>query len=474
MKRIFLPFVILSSVIFLCASCLEDSNDTEFVFADDTAITGFTLGTLNRLVHTTDSAGNDSTYVAALDASRYKFYIDQIKREIYNVDSLPVGTDNSRVICNITSKNSGVIVIKDIDSDTLRYHTGTDSIDFSEPREISVYDMAGTGKRTYKVSVNVHREYGDSVTWSHVATEPQFAGTTAMKAVENNGSIFVFGTDGVSTHIYSSSASDGSRWKPVTPNFNMPIPADAYDNIAVKDGSIYLLFNNMLMKSADASNWETVYAGSAIARLIGAGSRKLYALDGNGGIMASEDGSAWTQESLDGDARMLPDADICFAAVPLRTNVQTERVIMVGNHRQQINDTDTAAVVWSRIEEYASGSENHSWTFYDNTDKKLLPRLDNLVMTYYDGRLIAFGGKEKDGGKTDAFAQMYVSTDNGLTWHGDSRYYFPDDFSSSATSFAFVKGTDNFIWVICGATGQVWRARLNKLGWTQYQTSFSK
>ena len=51
MKRILLPFVILFSVIFLCASCLDDGNETEFIFADDTAISAFSLGTLNR--HTT-------------------------------------------------------------------------------------------------------------------------------------------------------------------------------------------------------------------------------------------------------------------------------------------------------------------------------------------------------------------------------------------------------------------------------------
>lgn len=474
MKRILLPFVILFSVIFLCASCLDDGNETEFIFADDTAISAFSLGTLNRHTTVKSSTGEDSAVVVTVTGSKYKFYIDQVKREIYNADSLPVGTDNKHVICEITSKNSGVIVIKDIDSDTLRYYNSSDSIDFSEPREISVFDMAGTGKRTYKVSVNVHKEYADTVYWSLMGTEPSLARLTAMKAVENNGMIFVFGTDGTATHIYHTDAADGHSWRQATPNFNMVIAAADYSNVAVKDGMIYMLCGSQLLKSADADNWEKVSDVAGVARLVGAGSRRLYALDGNGGIVSSDDGVAWTAETLDGDARMLPDRDINFAVLPLRTNAQTERVIMTGNHSDMLDATDTTAVVWSKVEEYAPNSENHSWTYYDNVVKNVLPRLENLVMTCYDGRLAAFGGDEMDGGKVKAFAQMYFSPDNGLSWHNDSRFRFPKDFAGSKSSFAFVAGPDNFLWIICGETGQVWRGRLSQLGWANDQTSFTK
>lgn len=474
MKRILLPFVILFSVIFLCASCLDDSNDTEFIFADDTAISGFSLGTLNRYLHTTSSTGEDSIYRVSVTGSNYKFYIDQIKHEIYNVDSLPVGTDNAHVICSITSKNSGVILIKDADSDTLRYYSETDSVDFTKTREISVYDMAGTGRRTYRVNVNVHQEYGDSLKWNLMCEDDALGGLKAMKAVENNGSIYVFGTDGLYTHAFRSSAADGRTWTPVTNNFNHVVPAKDYNNVAVKGGYIYMLSGGMLMRTADGGNWEQVYNGGEISRIVGAGTKKLYALDGKGGIMSSEDGTVWTPETMDGATDKLPDTDICFAMLPLKTNEQTERMVMVGSHAQKDGVADTAALVWSKMEEYAPNSDRHSWVFYENTEKKLLPRLENLVMEYYDGRLVAFGGNERDGGNIKAFGQMYVSRDNGLTWIPDTRFYFPDGFSSSEESFAFVKDKENFIWIICGTTGQVWRGRINRLGWKQDQTSFTE
>jgi len=474
MKRILLPFVIFFSAVFLCASCLDDADDAEFIFTDDTAVSGFTLGTLNRYLHTTSSDGKDSVYVVSVAGDKYKFSIDQIKREIYNVDSLPVGTDNAHVICNITSKNSGVIVIKDTDSDTLRYYSSSDSIDFTEPREISVFDLAGTGRRTYKVSVNVHREYADSVSWQLMCAEPQFAGLTAMKAVEAGGSIYVFGTDGGATYIFRSAGGDVRQWSGVTPDFNRMIPAGDYSNVAVKDGMIYMLMDGVLMTSADARAWTVVPGAAGLTRLLGAGGRKLYALDGRGGIVSSEDGAVWTAESMDGAADMLPDNSINIAAVPVRTNAQTERVVLVGNHARQVNSTDTAALVWSKVEEYAPGSADHSWIYYDNAEKNLLPRLENLAVTCYDGALLAFGGNELDGGKAEAFAQVYTSKDCGLTWHGDTRFSFPKEFSSSPSSFALVRDKDNFLYVICGATGQVWRARLNRLGWEQHRSSFTE
>ena len=53
----------------------------------DTAITAFSLGSLDR--YTKTKAGKDTLLKANVTGSDYKFYIDQAQRKIYNVDSLP-------------------------------------------------------------------------------------------------------------------------------------------------------------------------------------------------------------------------------------------------------------------------------------------------------------------------------------------------------------------------------------------------
>ena len=111
MRRIFIPFVLLLAALFVFASCLN-SDDNDVVYYDDTAITSFSLGTMNRYVHTKSSTGADSVYKTTYSGSNYAFYIDQLTCEIYNVDSLPKGTDAAHVITTISTKNGGTAVWK--------------------------------------------------------------------------------------------------------------------------------------------------------------------------------------------------------------------------------------------------------------------------------------------------------------------------------------------------------------------------
>ena len=123
-----------------------------------------------------DENGNplDSVYKETYTGSSYVFTIDQLQREIYNPDSLPLHTDPAHVICTVGTKNSGLLLIKDVDSDTLRYYQSTDSIDFTHPREFRVYANDGSAYRNYTVKLNVHQEDPDSFRWNRVAVDNRF------------------------------------------------------------------------------------------------------------------------------------------------------------------------------------------------------------------------------------------------------------------------------------------------------------
>ena len=162
--------VVIAIASLLLASCLK-SSDEETVSYSDTAIVSFSLGTLDRYVTTKAKDGvTDSTYKTTVTGSAYKFYIDQHACRIYNVDSLPKGTDVAHVLCNVTGKNSGVVVIKSLTSDSLRYYSSSDSIDFTSQREFRVYANNGSGFRAYTVSVNVHQEEADDFKWTRVTS----------------------------------------------------------------------------------------------------------------------------------------------------------------------------------------------------------------------------------------------------------------------------------------------------------------
>ena len=168
MKIRIVPIVIaVASLLF--ASCLKSSDeDTEGY--SDTAISSFSLGTLNQYFTVKAADGSDSTYKKTIAGSGYKFYIDHQACKIYNVDSLPMGTDVAHVVCNVGSKNAGRVVIKSLISDTLRLYSSADSIDFTKEREFRVYANNGSGYRTYMVSVNVHRQDGNTFGWTRVTS----------------------------------------------------------------------------------------------------------------------------------------------------------------------------------------------------------------------------------------------------------------------------------------------------------------
>ena len=64
MKRIFKPLAITISILVSLTSCLDEDDSYYYTTTyEDAAITSFTLGTLNRVMHTKTSSGEDSTYV---------------------------------------------------------------------------------------------------------------------------------------------------------------------------------------------------------------------------------------------------------------------------------------------------------------------------------------------------------------------------------------------------------------------------
>lgn len=151
----------------IMTSCLKSDDSSEIIYYNDTAITAFNLTTVNRYIHTTSKSGKDSVYKKAL-SSPVTFYIDQYNKTIYNVDSLFADCDLKHVLVDISTKNSGVVAIKSMISDTLRTYNSSDSLDFSQVREIRVYSQRGDTYRAYQVSVNKHQITTGALMWEQM------------------------------------------------------------------------------------------------------------------------------------------------------------------------------------------------------------------------------------------------------------------------------------------------------------------
>lgn len=459
MNRRFLPLLMLCSVPLLLASCFSGDDEDRMSY-DDAAIIGFSVKGVKRLVHVKSSKGTDSTYVETFAANDYRFYIDQIKREIYNPDSLPLGVDVSKVVAAISAKNAGVIGIRNADNDAVKYFNSADSLDFTKPRKVVVFNNAGTGMNTYTVHVNVHRQDGDAFNWSsQTKNEPKLAELTAMRLLANGEDLYVFGNKGSEAKIYTAARKVADKWREITPNIRLT--SDFYRQVVLQGKTFYGYHDGQVVKSADAKNWSVV-STVALKQLVGASNAKLYALTENHEIVVSADrGATWMTETLSPSNALLPEADLNFAIQPSKTNAGANQLFMAGTTDQRVSQ-------WGKIEENDKKAENQPWTSYTPSagNRFALPNLTNLQVVKYDDALVAMGGAGKgESSGVKAFSEIYGSVDGGLTWRKHATLVFPEGFQSSETSFAMTTDIDHYLWIVCGKTGQVWRGRLNKLGW---------
>ena len=470
MKSKFAAFALLFATVLTMASCLKGEDD--YTYTDDSAITSFSVTTAkqNKYVKTSDGL-RDSLVTTELTLSSYKFYIDQLKGEIYNPDSLPCGVDAKKLLCSLSSQNSGVVAIKSATSDSLKYFSTTDSTDFTIERELQVVSNSGQAVRKYKVHVNVHKEWPDSFAWHATADCQALIGLTAIRTVAVANGLLLFGTDGNETKVF---ANNGTSWKACTTN--RTLAADAYKGVVVKDGYAYMSDGGDIVRSADGANWTATGTSTDIARLVAASSFRIYGYNGNGQIMEStDDGTSWTQAQTDEALTLLPTAETAYTCSAISGYKQTERVLLIGTRDATTYPDDKNLTIWYKIDEGAEYSENQPWAYNDvsATNKYAAPMLSNISAVPYDGCIYVLGKK------TDTNEPaLYKSVDNGLTWNTDTTVTLPADLALNSTLshgiYALTVDKNNSLWIVNARNGKTWRGRINRLGWKKEQTVFEK
>lgn len=362
-------------------SCLN-SSDSDSTSYTDAAISSFSIGNLQRTIHTTSSTGADSTYTTTVSGALYDFEIDQTGCRIFNPDSLPMGTDVSRVLVTMSAYNNGTILIKDVASDTLRIYNSTDSLDFTKPRIITALSNDGQGTRNYTVNINVYQEDPNAFVW---------------KLMSNN-------------------------WSPEKTD-------DAEDDLP-----------------------------PGIKCILGRSTNEEYALSTDNRMMVLNDGSTeWEEDLLNDDASLLPTEDVSLVCYPMALTPNTDYVLIAGNRDAKAYPQETIARVWRKTVDNDEQAERGVWTYMERPADALyqLPRMENLSLIYYDDSILAFGMP---------FTDIYQSRDNGITWKVGETYQMPKDFDYvKTTSVKVVVDDDNYIWLYCSGSGQLWRGALNKL-----------
>lgn len=469
MKSKTINIAVLLAALFSLVSCL-DTNDGDYVYTDDSAVTAFSVTSAKKAVHVRASNGADSVYYTTATLTAYKFVIDQQRCVIYNPDSLPYGVDPTKLLVSANSLNSGSLVLKSMTSDSLSYFSTTDSLDFSKPRELQVYSLSGAAVRKYEVRVNVHQEPADKFNWTKLPNPTAFTSATGVKSfvvttASGTTRRFLLASDGTTTTVYRADGDDA--WTAATPNFNHTLAAETYRSAAVKHDTLFVCDNGVVMATTDGNTWtQQTTAEAGVARIIAANPIRLYAYNNEGVMVSSDDsGKTWKVASIDESASLLPNGDIAYATLPLATNPNAYRTLLIGSVPEA---STTAFSIWGKIDEGTAYSENQPWMFYDHNslNRHELSLMQNFSAFTYDGKIMMVGNEDRV-----YLPNFYGSRDGGITWKADSVITSPLGFFVTGPYTVSVD-KDHFIWFVSGKTGETWRGRINRLGWKKEQYEY--
>ena len=458
MKRKFSAFMVLFSALFLMSSCLKDDT-TEVTYSDDTAVTVFSLGTVNNVLKKKYQSDVDSIVTKSLTS--YAFTIDQASRLIYNEDSLPYDRnvapydyDYTAVTATVTTKNSGVVVLvgkNTAGNDTLLSYTSGTKYDITTIKKLRVYNASMTAYSEYNLDIRIHQRNDSLYNWVSDATNSIIQDFEDVRAVAMNGKIYAFGQKDNATKVAATSDKDVAGWNEV--ETNIAFSADAFKSIAQNNGKLYILSNGTLYSSSDAANW-TAEEGDAstLKQLLGYAGNRFIALNTSNTISSSVDLKEWKKDELAADTKFLPSESLSLVSFPSTVNESTDIALLIGNRAAAYGDS--TATIWNKMIEYSAGSKDEPWTyapFYINDPDKA-PYCNRFAAVAYNDRIEALNN---DG-------VFYYSTDKGLRWFKDTKVEIPNFQSTS--KFAFIMDSNNYLWFIDATTGRVMKGRHNSVG----------
>lgn len=410
-----------------------------------------------------------SIYAFGLDevlGRHYQFTIDQMKREIYNRDSMPVGSDTilDRILIDTLSVGGWVTgglkdtLVSTTDSVDLisaisKYYDTDGVLHTSNGVKLKVHAADDLTTREYTLKINVHTQHPDSLVWKDMADEGEVFTTETnpgkQRAIILGEDLWVYTSH---TQAYKTSTElNQYAWSSI----NLTgLPADAILTSVINfNGKLYMTTDSkQVFGSEDGSTWsQATELGSNVTALIAVVDSKLSAIveiDGKQYFNTTTDGQTW-DNALATDLNEVedgfPTANI-YAASNITDNGLSKVVVM----GMPYADGAQALVPWFTL-------DGKQWADLGTTSDKFFPALDQAAIMYYGGQYCAFGGNLK---------AMYTSV-NAIAWFEVEERFLLDEHFLDKGSFSMAIDNDHFIWMVFGGNdtpNEVWRGRLNRLG----------
>lgn len=190
------------------------------------------------------------------------FSIDLENGVIFNADSLPVGTDVTRLKPKITFASS-VSIAKIIMKDgkhrvgEVNYLTDqTDTIDFTGKVILQVASADGSNSKDYHLKVNVHTVNPDTISWDFPArTElpSRLSSPKSQKTIAARGKAWSLIEENNGTFTIADASTPDMRWRSTEVDF--PKTPNVRSFCASNNAFYTLAIDGTLMTSPDGEQW---------------------------------------------------------------------------------------------------------------------------------------------------------------------------------------------------------------------------
>ncbi|MDR3127456.1 MAG: DUF6242 domain-containing protein [Tannerellaceae bacterium] len=403
--------------------------------------------------------------IPALGGAR--FTIDQRRGEIFNMDSLPCGTEiPDKVACTLQTVNvyavSRVRMVAGVTGDTVTLKSKTesnvvkwtaeDSVDFSQPVEIILDGIDGVTTRRYSAWVNIHQQEPEAMSWELV---PAFAGMTGWEwgTAVAEGKYWIYVRDDVSAiYWYTSPVGDGKSWT-MGRTRGLEEQEVCLEQLAVYEGAFYLVSEAGLLTSADGKEWAKAPGGEDWRYLLGSvggSSRQPACL---AGIAMREEGEFFVSLSEGGFAsgsegvpEAFPRTGFSSTVIPSQAGVP---YLLVAGGRGA--NGGLSAACWG-------SSDGIVWAKLTGEESGFSAR-EGAALVYYDEKCWLIGGRTAE---DENSRDLYVSHDRGLHWSAPAVTVLPDYFSPRPFATAYPSGDGA---LLLFTAPEVWRGGLNRLLW---------
>ena len=429
-------YIILLILLFavVVTSCKKDKDDSDDNFVYSTSTTNALVSSFNLQANTKVLANLDSVH----------FTVDPIRNQIYNVDSLPVGTNVSALLTKLTFKASvGVVKYyltysKDgvVQRDTITYSSSsTDSLNFTGTAVLEVNSYDGTVTRRYDIHVNVHQTEPDTLSWPMTARRnlPGAADDNLAQRTVRRDDMVACLLQTANDYRLSLTSDPAGSWATTTLSLGFEPDVNSF---AACDNAFYLLDTaGELYTSADGMSWTTT--GVHWLRIIGGyGDRVL-------GITADESPlldeyprrDAFTPATVPAD---FPMSDLSQLVLSAHKWTVSPQAVMVGG---TLADGTVGHKTW--------GYDGNTWACI-NSENDTLPALRGVTLiSYYTYDVsttnykatqqptwLVMGGFNADG---SANRTIYMSRNQGITWSkAPDALQWPDHMPSMGNAQAIV------------------------------------